>query len=526
MTDKKNPEGLGPNQKKPTGQPAGEQPTAAGQQTGNRQPAEGKPQQAAPQTKDATAAGNQAKGSRPQDAADKTAAAKASAAKPDAAKEPVKEKPAANVPTAKDSGQQAADGPKPAPQKSSPTKPAKSKPAKSKAAQEGSKQPAAEPRPKPTDPVNSSAPAQAAKDGKLRAGEPIGEQPKPGTGQRPGVVKYPSGPSREGSALSHLADKVKNGRLLAGQGFGRRPQAGPLADKSGTGARANPAAAARPATPTRVDGKGPGDYPEVHPVRRHSGNQTPQTIVFLHGGNVGNWSWDPQVLALGDFHILTLHLPAFGARSEEPWQGLESAADDVAALIADEVAEGGVHLVGMSLGGVIALHVAARHPELVESLMITGTPVAGVPAPARALSRMQLKLLGNEWYWRFQAGAHGMVDDERDLFASHGLALKPANLRAIMDELDPGGLPANLAAFTGPVLILAGAKEPKVVQRSFAPLQTLLPQAVTRLVPNLHHQWNIEDPVFFNSVVRRWVTEGKVHTRLVDPAAAKPAQGK
>jgi len=291
-----------------------------------------------------------------------------------------------------------------------------------------------------------------------------------------------------------------------------------------TAAKAPAAAKQVPAVPEQRPLRDPGDYPEVHPARRtaREGGKA-QTIVFLHGGNVGNWSWDPQVLAFGDFHVLTLHLPAFGARSDEPWQGLESAADDVAALIADEVSEGGAHLVGMSLGGVIALHVAARHPELVESVLVTGTPVAGVPAAARAMSRMQLKLLGSEWYWRFQAGAHGMVDDERELFASHGLKLKPQNMRAIMNELDPGGLPSNLSAFGGPVLVLAGAKEPKVVQRSFAPLTTLLPQAVTRLAPGMHHQWNIEDPVFFNAVVRRWVSEGKVHSRLLDPAAVQSA---
>lgn len=266
----------------------------------------------------------------------------------------------------------------------------------------------------------------------------------------------------------------------------------------------------------------PWDYPEVHPARRVEPGKPVRTIVFLHGGNVGNWSWDPQVLGLADFHILTLHLPAFGARAEESWEGLESAADDVAALIADEVSEGGVHLVGMSLGGVIALHVAARHPELVESLLITGTPVAGVPSAARALSRVQLKLLGSEWYWRFQAGAHGMVDDERELFASHGLKLNAKNMRAIRHELDPGGLPSNLAAFKAPVLVLAGAKEPKVAQRSFEPLRILLPQAHTRLVPQMHHQWNIQDPVFFNAVVRRWVTEEKIHARLLDPGETKP----
>ncbi len=265
------------------------------------------------------------------------------------------------------------------------------------------------------------------------------------------------------------------------------------------------------------------DYPEVHPARGDdAAREKAQTLVFLHGGNVGNWSWDPQVLAFADFNILTLHLPAFGARFEEQWEGLDSAADDVAALIADEVPSGGVHLVGISLGGVIALHVAARHPELVESVMITGTPIASLSSTAKAMQRMQLKLIGSEWYWRFQAGAYGMVENERELFAEHGVKLKAENMRAIMDEIGPGALPANLSSYTGPILVLAGAKEPKVVAKSFAQLSAALPQAKLRLVPGMHHQWNIENPLLFNAVLRRWITSGGLHQILARPAAPKP----
>ena len=263
------------------------------------------------------------------------------------------------------------------------------------------------------------------------------------------------------------------------------------------------------------------DYPEVHPARRKPEDSAPvQTLVFLHGGNVGNWSWDPQVLAFGDFNILTLHLPAFGARFEENWEGLDSAADDVAALIADEVSEGGVHLVGMSLGGVIALHVAARHPELVESVFATGVSVAPLGTAAKAVQRMQLKLIGSEWYWKFQAGAYGMVDNERELFAEHGVKLKPENMRAIMGDLDSGGLPADLSAYTGPALVLAGASEPKFVQRSFPAIAEALPQAAIRVVPGMHHQWNIENPLLFNAVLRRWIT-GQLHQVLREPVEPK-----
>ncbi|MFJ6416795.1 alpha/beta fold hydrolase [Paeniglutamicibacter sp. NPDC091659] len=295
-----------------------------------------------------------------------------------------------------------------------------------------------------------------------------------------------------------------------------KPAVAPAAAKAESAA----ATVVEPASPAENLPRDPGGYPEFHaPTRARRDGKAAQTIVFLHGGNVANWSWDPQVRAFSDYEVLTPHLPGFGARADEDWAGLDSAADDVAAVIADEVSNGGAHLVGLSLGGAIALRVAARHPELVESLMISGVPAAGVSASMRAMSRMQLKLFSSEWYWRFQAGAYGMVADEKELFADHGTKLRTDNMRAIMDEVDPGGLPDKLGDYKGPALVIAGSKEPKLVAKSFPVLERALPQAQFRTAAGRHHQWNIEDPILFNATVRSWVEKGIAHPRLQVPSS-------
>ena len=300
-----------------------------------------------------------------------------------------------------------------------------------------------------------------------------------------------------------------------------KPAAAPAASKTeAPNAEAPATAVVEPAAPADKAHRDPGGYPEFHaPTRARRDGKAAQTIVFLHGGNVANWSWDPQVRAFSDYEVLTPHLPGFGARADEDWAGLDSAADDVAAIIADEVSNGGAHLVGLSLGGAIALRVAARHPELVESLMISGVPAAGVSASMRAMSRIQLKLFSSEWYWRFQAGAYGMVADEKELFADHGTKLRTDNMRAIMDEVDPGGLPEKLGDYKGPALVVAGSKEPKLVAKSFPVLERALPQALFRTAAGRHHQWNIEDPILFNATVRSWVEKGIAHPRLQAPNA-------
>ncbi|MBV1780987.1 alpha/beta fold hydrolase [Paeniglutamicibacter sp. ABSL32-1] len=366
------------------------------------------------------------------------------------------------------------------------------------------------PRPEPHSKANP-----AAKDG---------SKPDAGAGIAPEGAAASKAPAEKDAETTPSTSPGEAPRTAAAEKQGR-PAKAPRHPKPAvphTRAEPNgpvaPAAGTKPAPSLAAAPRDPGGYPEFHaPTRPRKDGKPAQTIVFLHGGNVANWTWDPQVRSFGDYEVLTPHLPGFGARAQEDWAGLDSAADDVAAVIADEVSNGGAHLVGLSLGGVIALRVLARHPELVESLMISGVPAAGVSTSMRTMSRMQLRLFGSEWYWRFQAGAYGMVADEKELFTEHGTHLRADNMRAIMDEVDPGGVPAKLGNYKGPALVIAGSKEPKLVAKSFPALARALPQAQFRTAVGMHHQWNIEDPILFNATVRAWVEKGTPHPRLQEP---------
>lgn len=260
----------------------------------------------------------------------------------------------------------------------------------------------------------------------------------------------------------------------------------------------------------------PAGYPEIHrPLRARSDGLSAQTLVFLHGGNVANWMWDPQVKAFPAYQVFTPHLPGFGARADEDWQGLDSAADDVAAFIAEEVEDGRVHLVGLSLGAVIGLRAIARHPELFASALFTGASIRPVCAGARIAAAAQLRFGDAEWFWKVQAGAFGIPANARNLYSDHGLSLRPQNMKAMVEEVQAGGLPEGLGDYTERLMMVAGAREPSVVRKGFADVAAVRPETIFRLAPGMHHQWSIEDPLFFNAMVRAWIERGEVHPRLV-----------
>ncbi len=52
-------------------------------------------------------------------------------------------------------------------------------------------------------------------------------------------------------------------------------------------------------------------FPELHQPRATT---TEAPVVLLHGGNVANWMWEPQLPALADRLVVTPHLPGFGDR--------------------------------------------------------------------------------------------------------------------------------------------------------------------------------------------------------------------
>ncbi len=98
-------------------------------------------------------------------------------------------------------------------------------------------------------------------------------------------------------------------------------------------------------------------------------------LVLLHGGGQNAHTWDTVALALGR-PLLAIDLPGHGHsdwRSDRAYIP-QQMAEDVAALI-DDAAAGADALVGMSLGGLTALIVAAEQPALIDRLaLIDVTP--------------------------------------------------------------------------------------------------------------------------------------------------------
>ena len=85
-------------------------------------------------------------------------------------------------------------------------------------------------------------------------------------------------------------------------------------------------------------------------------------IVFVHGALMGRSVWQPQIDALSDrFRCVSVDLPGHGTQRDTPFE-LDDAAEGVVRAI-DQAAGGRAVLVGLSVGGYVAMTVASRNPE-------------------------------------------------------------------------------------------------------------------------------------------------------------------
>ena len=107
-------------------------------------------------------------------------------------------------------------------------------------------------------------------------------------------------------------------------------------------------------------------------------------LVLLHGIGSGSASWEAQLDALSaGFHTIAWDAPGYGGSDPLPGETPPKAAygDAVADLVVGLGLER-VHLLGHSLGGLIAASFAARHPGRVSSVILSDA-AAGVPEQPR-----------------------------------------------------------------------------------------------------------------------------------------------
>lgn len=205
--------------------------------------------------------------------------------------------------------------------------------------------------------------------------------------------------------------------------------------------------------------------------------------MLIHGlGGSADW-WRHNVEALAARHLvlaIDLAIPL----------AFEDVAAELARWIESEVGEP-VHLVGNSMGGHVAIHVAARRPDLVRSLTLvdsTGVPFAIDPG-------MHLRnLLIPRGFMSF------LRILTRDFLRIGPRAIVGGLLRLFRDDARP-----LLRTLPMPVLLLWGGHDPLVPAEYAKKMLAEVPQARLEVLERAGHVPMWEDPPAFNRALLEFI---------------------
>ncbi len=131
-------------------------------------------------------------------------------------------------------------------------------------------------------------------------------------------------------------------------------------------------------------------------------------VLMLMGLGVTGAGWEPQAQILSDrFRIITLDQRGVGATSDH-WRPIriDQLARDALAVL-DRLGLGRAHLVGLSMGGMVALEVAGRWPERIERLVVCCAPVHADLRLRRLVAGMTFRSV--RAFVRAGGGARGLL---------------------------------------------------------------------------------------------------------------------
>ena len=241
-----------------------------------------------------------------------------------------------------------------------------------------------------------------------------------------------------------------------------------------------------------------------------------EPVIFLHAFPLNQTMWDEQVAALSHHcRTITLDLRGFGGSDigEAP-ATMEQMAADVRGLMSVLDIERAT-LVGLSMGGYVALAFYREYPEAVRALALADTRASADTHAARERRLQSAEKAERE-------GASAIADDMTPLLLGQTTQrTRPdiaARVRAMIEGNSPQGISAAqrgmavrrdstyiLAAIDFPALVIVGAEDQLTPVAEAESLRDGIRGARLHVIEGAGHLSNVERPAEFNAALAAFI---------------------
>ncbi len=250
---------------------------------------------------------------------------------------------------------------------------------------------------------------------------------------------------------------------------------------------------------------------EIHYEERGSGD----LVVLIHGLGSSIRDWELQIPAFSErYRVIAIDVRGHGQSDKPrgPYSVVKFAAD--VATVLDKLQVGPAHIVGISMGGMIAFQLAVDSPASIRSLVIVNSGPALVLRTLKEKfaiwsRRVALRLVGLPALAKKVAAMNFPHPEQaalRDKLASRLADNDPAIYRASMEALVGWSVEDRIGSIQCPTLVLAADQDytPVAAKRVYA---AKIPNARVAVIDNSRHVTPFDQPEAFNRVVLDFLSE-------------------
>jgi pimeloyl-ACP methyl ester carboxylesterase len=203
-----------------------------------------------------------------------------------------------------------------------------------------------------------------------------------------------------------------------------------------------------------------------------------EPLLWLHGGlgHGADWQFIFKEPPAG-YRLIAPDLRGHGrSTGATETYSFRQSAHDVFALL-DALHVDRVKVIGLSGGGITALHMGVIRPQSVSAMVVISAPPS-FPPQARAIQRSYSEKMLSEVELSRMRQRHPRAGQLDTLFAQ---------VRAMPDQDDPDFTPERLAGITAETLIVFGDRDPLYPVSLAVDLRQGIPQSWLWVVPNGGH---------------------------------------
>jgi 3-oxoadipate enol-lactonase len=245
---------------------------------------------------------------------------------------------------------------------------------------------------------------------------------------------------------------------------------------------------------------------------------TGPAVVLIHGGQLDCRMWDDQFSALArNYKVVRYDVRGFGGSARPDL--LYTNVDDLTGLL-DYLKITKAHIVGLSLGGRIAIDFALAHPAKVNSLVLAGPGLSGYEAPNSGESDLRM--------WNVIKAARDEGPDQATALWLKDPFMAPAmeqaklahRLQKIAREnahcwlenpvLERPSRPAavnRLAEIKAATLLILGDRDVPQMKATMEQLEKGISHARKVVIKNAGHMVNMEQPELFTDAVLEFLNK-------------------